>query len=35
LEEKLQEIVKDLEESKHYISQLQNQTKKEKRDRAK
>jgi len=35
LEEKLQEITKDLEESKHYISQLQIQTKKEKRDRAK
>jgi hypothetical protein len=35
LEEKLQEIMKDLEESKHYISQLQIQTKKDKRDRAK
>ncbi|CAF3034500.1 unnamed protein product [Rotaria sp. Silwood2] len=35
LEEQLQELTKGLEESKNYISQLQNQTKKEKRDRAK
>ncbi|UJR30236.1 hypothetical protein I4U23_017774 [Adineta vaga] len=35
LEEQLQEITKSLEESKNYISQLQVQTKKEKRDRAK
>ncbi|CAF3256647.1 unnamed protein product [Rotaria socialis] len=35
LEEQLQEIIKNLEESKHYISQLQLQTNKEKRDRAK
>lgn len=35
LEEQLQEITKSLEESKNYISQLQIQTKKEKRDRAK
>ncbi|CAF1035557.1 unnamed protein product [Didymodactylos carnosus] len=35
LEGQLQEISKNLEESKNYISQLQNQTKKEKRDRAK
>ncbi|CAF1354573.1 unnamed protein product [Rotaria sordida] len=35
LEEQLQELTKSLEESKNYISQLQTQTKKEKRDRAK
>ena len=35
MEEQLQEITKSLEESKNYISQLQIQTKKEKRDRAK
>ncbi|CAF0852251.1 unnamed protein product [Adineta steineri] len=35
LEEQLQEITRSLEESKNYISQLQIQTKKEKRDRAK
>ncbi|CAF1660948.1 unnamed protein product [Rotaria magnacalcarata] len=35
LEEQLQEIITNLEESKHYISQLQLQTKKEKQDRAK
>jgi len=35
LEEQLQEITRSLEESKNYIAQLQNQTKKEKRDRAK
>lgn len=35
LEEQLHEITKDFEESKHYISQLQIQTKKDKRDRAK
>ncbi|CAF0982863.1 unnamed protein product [Rotaria sordida] len=35
LKQQLQEITKNLEESKHYISQLQFQTKKEKRDRAK
>lgn len=35
LEEQLQELTRSLEESKNYIAQLQNQTKKEKRDRAK
>jgi small GTP-binding protein len=35
LEEQLQDITRNLEESKNYISQLQIQTKKEKRDRAK
>ncbi|CAF3344475.1 unnamed protein product [Rotaria sp. Silwood1] len=35
LEQQLEEITKNLEESKNYISQLQFQTKKEKRDRAK
>ena len=35
LEEQLQDITRNLEESKNYISQLQVQTKKEKRDRAK
>lgn len=35
LEEQLQEITRSLEESKNYISQLQIQTKKDKRDRAK
>jgi hypothetical protein len=35
LEEQLQEITRNLEESKSYIYQLQIQTKKEKRDRAK
>lgn len=35
MEEQLQEITRSLEESKNYIAQLQNQTKKEKRDRAK
>ncbi|CAF1509459.1 unnamed protein product [Adineta ricciae] len=35
LEQQLQQIVQDLEDSKQYISQLQIQTKREKRDRAK
>ncbi len=35
MEQQLQEITQNLEESKQYISQLQIQTKKEKRDRAK
>lgn len=35
LEEQLQDITRNLEESKNYISQLQIQTKKDKRDRAK
>lgn len=35
LEQHLQDITESLEESKNYISQLQIQTKKEKRDRAK
>ncbi len=35
LEQQLQEITKNLEESKHYIAQLQIQTKKDKQDRAK
>ncbi|CAF0791335.1 unnamed protein product [Adineta steineri] len=35
LEQQLQDIARNFEESKHYISQLQIQTKKEKRDRAK
>ncbi|CAF3426197.1 unnamed protein product [Rotaria socialis] len=35
LEEQLQELTRSLQESKSYISQLQIQTKKEKRDRAK
>lgn len=35
MEEQLQDITRNLEESKNYITQLQSQTKKEKRDRAK
>ena len=35
LQQQLQDLTRELEESKHYITQLKNQTKKEKRDRAK
>lgn len=35
LEEQLHEMIRDLDESKQYINQLQWQTKQEKRDRAK